>query len=133
MLDSLGETHTRTVKHLKDYVLQEGKAKRNIDAVIEKSISPKEIPLQNNFCDCGLFLLGYLEKFFANPRNFVTKILNREMNVKIDWLDLDPKNMRSYIRDLLFELAKEQRAERRRLESEKRKKRKKNNLQKAAI
>ncbi len=129
MLDSLGETHTRTVKHLKDYVLQEGKAKRNIDAVIKKSISPKEIPLQNNFCDCGLFLLGYLEKFFANPRNFVTKILNRE----IDWLDLDPKKMRSYIRDLLFELAEEQRAERRRLESEKRKKRKKNNLQKAAI
>jgi len=129
VLDSLGETHTRTVKHLKDYVLQEGKAKRNIDAVIEKSISPKEIPLQNNFCDCGLFLLGYLEKFFANPRNFVTKILNRE----IDWLDLDPKKMRSYIRDLLFELAEEQRAERRRLESEKRKKRKKNNLQKAAI
>lgn len=125
MLDSLGATHPRTVRHLKDYVLEEGKAKRNIDAIIDKSMNPKEIPLQNNFCDCGLFLLGYLDKFFVNPREFVTKILTREMSVEIDWPDLDPRRMRSYIRDLLFGLAKEQQAERRKLELQRREKRKK--------
>ena len=125
MLDSLGATHPRTVRHLKDYVLEEGKAKRNIDAIIDKSMNPKEIPLQNNFCDCGLFLLGYLDKFFVNPREFVTKILTREMSVEIDWPDLDPKQTRNCIRDLLFKLAKEQQAERQKLELEKREKRKK--------
>ncbi|OCL13616.1 cysteine proteinase, partial [Glonium stellatum] len=109
--NSLGATHPRTVRHLKDYVLEEGKSKRNIDAIIEKSMNPKEIPLQNNFCDCGLFLLGYLDKFFVNPREFVTKILTREMSVERDWPDLDPKQMRNYIRSLLFKLAKEQQAE----------------------
>ena len=88
-------------------------------------MNPKEIPLQNNFCDCGLFLLGYLDRFFVNPREFVTKILTREMSVEIDWPDLDPKQMRNCIRDLLFELAREQQAERRKLELERREKRKK--------
>lgn len=125
VLDSLGATHPRTVRHLKDYVLEEGKAKRNIDAIIDKSMNPKEIPLQNNFCDCGLFLLGYLDKFFVNPKEFVTKILTREMSVEIDWPDLDPKQMRNCIRNLLFKLAKGQQAERRKLELEKREKRKK--------
>ncbi|OCK82183.1 cysteine proteinase [Lepidopterella palustris CBS 459.81] len=125
VLDSLGVVHSKTVRFLKDYIAEEGKVKRNIDAIIEKSINPKDIPTQNNFCDCGVFLLGYLDKFFVNPREFVTKILTREMDLEKDWPDLNPKHMRSYIRDLLFKLAEEQQAERRKLEAEKREKRKK--------
>ncbi len=84
----------------------EGKAKRNLDITIKEvpAMTVKDIPLQENFCDCGLFLLGYVAKFLHEPREFVTKVLRREYDVNKDWPEMDASEMRTEIRKLIFDL-----------------------------
>jgi sentrin-specific protease 7 len=111
ILDSLGHTRSPTVRALKDWVAAEGKEKRGIEAVIkEKGFYPKsdQIPTQSNFTDCGVYLLGYAEKFFQDPDEFKRKLLTGEMTAGEDWPELKPKDMRKNLRDIIFELAKEQ-------------------------
>ncbi|KAF2462735.1 uncharacterized protein BDR25DRAFT_122618 [Lindgomyces ingoldianus] len=113
VLDSLGHTHPRAVRHLKDYIQQEGKAKRNMEAVIaQNAFNVKEIPLQNNFVDCGVFVLGYLQKFFHDPHDFVRSILSREMSKEDHWPDMHAPRMRNQMREILQGLAKQQSQER---------------------
>lgn len=113
-LDSLGLSHSPTVRILKDYLAQEGKAKRALefpdDAI--KGMTAKGIPLQNNFCDCGLYLLGYLEKLVRNPQDLCHKILQRELDVDVDWPSLNPSHMRDQLRTRIQELHAQQEAER---------------------
>ncbi|KAJ2585216.1 hypothetical protein EV177_009987, partial [Coemansia sp. RSA 1804] len=33
------------------------------------------VPLQNNLCDCGVFLLHYVEEFVRDPAGFVAMAL----------------------------------------------------------
>ena len=111
VLDSLGHTRSPTVRALKDWVAAEGKAKRGIEAVItEKGLYPKAplIPTQNNFSDCGVYLLGYAQQFFADPDLFRDKLISGEMSTERDWPLLNPSTMRNNLRDILFKLAREQ-------------------------
>ena len=114
-LDSLGLAHSPTVRALKDYLHEEMKDKRGSmdweDAQM-KGITAKQIPLQNNYCDCGLFLLGYMDKFVENPRDFATKLLQREYDENKDWPKLIPSKMRTNIRALVQDLHAEQEGER---------------------
>ncbi|PMD52729.1 cysteine proteinase, partial [Hyaloscypha bicolor E] len=76
-LDSLGSSHTTTCSNLKDYLVLEIKDKKNIDIERPGSIgtTAKGIPTQNNYYDCGLFLLSYVEMFLKSPDEFVSGIL----------------------------------------------------------
>jgi len=113
-LDSLGLSHSPTIRILKDYLAQEGKEKRALeypeDAI--KGMTAKGIPLQNNFCDCGLYLLGYLDKLVLNPQDLIHKILQRELDADVDWPALNPSHMRHQLRTEIQELHREQEAER---------------------
>lgn len=113
-LDSLGLSHSPTVRILKDYLAQEGKAKRALeypdDAI--KGMTAKGIPLQNNFCDCGLYLLGYLDKLVQDPQDLCHKILQRELDAEVHWPSLNPSQMRDQLRTKIQELHTEQEAER---------------------
>lgn len=71
-------------------------------------MTAKQIPEQDNFCDCGLFLLGYMEKFLQNPRELVNNILQRNLDVEKDWPDMRPTKMRNNIRDILIKMGEEQ-------------------------
>jgi len=113
-LDSLGLAHSPTVRTLKDYLHEEMKDKRGLmdwEDHQMKGITAKQIPLQNNYCDCGLFLLGYMDKFAENPRDFVTKLLQRGYDEKKDWPKLIPNEMRTNIRELVQDLHAEQEGE----------------------
>jgi sentrin-specific protease 7 len=44
-------------------------------------VTAKQIPQQDNFSDCGLFLLGYVEKFLESPEKFVEKVVERREKV----------------------------------------------------
>jgi sentrin-specific protease 7 len=99
-LDSLGLARYATTKALKEYVVQEGKAKLNID-INESEISglaAKRIPMQKNFSDCGLFVCAYLEKFTVDPADFKTKELER---IEQDWGELHSDVLRSRMRELI--------------------------------
>ncbi|MCJ1403735.1 hypothetical protein MMC11_006958 [Xylographa trunciseda] len=114
-LDSLGIAHSPTIRVLKDYLREEANDKRGgmtFDDTQIKGITVKQIPLQDNFCDCGLFLLGYMEKFVEDPRDFVTKVLQRDFDPMKDWPNLNPTVMRVTIRDLVQELHSKQEDER---------------------
>lgn len=107
--DSFGTAHAQTVKVLKQYLREEASDKRGQMEFDEKElqgVTAKQIPQQDNFCDCGLFLLGYMEKFFDDPRDFINKIMRRQWDVQKDWPNLGPSIMRTKLRSLLLELGK---------------------------
>ncbi|KAF2845279.1 hypothetical protein T440DRAFT_472781 [Plenodomus tracheiphilus IPT5] len=115
ILDSLGQTRSGAVRALKDWISAEGKAKRGMDADIkENGYYPKssQIPTQSNWSDCGVYLLGYVDKFFQNPDGFKNKLLTGEMSVGRDWSELDPQQIRNRMRETLFACMKEQDAAR---------------------
>lgn len=108
--DSLGLTHSPTIRTLKNYLHEEGRAKRGLewdDASI-KGVTAKNIPQQNNLCDCGLFLLGYVDKFLDDPKEFTSKISARQYDVQEDWPRLNPSTLRISIRKQIIDLHEEQ-------------------------
>lgn len=113
ILDSLDSSHPKTSANLKQYLAEEGRVKRAADIKVDKQMKAKGIPQQSNFCDCGVFLVGYIDKFFKDPDEFVRKILTREMDPEIDWPEMDPSNMRNSIRKTLLGLHERQEEERR--------------------
>ena len=106
-LDSLGLGHPSTARNLKDYLQEEGRAKRGFDVDIKdiSGVTAKDIPLQSNFCDCGLYLLGYMDKFLENPRRLIYQLLQREPQ---HWPKINSSDMRIEIRDLLLRLYEDQ-------------------------
>ena len=110
--DSFGYARGSVVRILKQYLVEEAKAKRGgmeLDEMQIKGITAKDIPQQRNFSDCGLFMLGYTEKFLSSePRDFVSKIISRQFDVKNDWPRMDAAMMRSSIRDQLQSLHRDE-------------------------
>ena len=113
-LDSLGLSHSPTVRALKDYLAEEGKSKRSLeypdDAI--RGMTAKGIPLQTNFCDCGLYLLGYLDKLIQDPQDLCYKILQRELDEGKDWPCLNPSQLRDQLRSQIQVLHAKQENER---------------------
>ncbi|KAF7545167.1 hypothetical protein G7Z17_g9389 [Cylindrodendrum hubeiense] len=116
-LDSLGSSHSVTCRHLKDYLVEEARHKKNVElAKIPGGMTAKRIPEQDNHCDCGVFVLGYMEEFLKDPDGAVRKLLQKE---DMGW-NIKPFEIRAKVRDLLFTLQKEQED---RVEAEKARKR----------
>ena len=114
--DSLGLAHAPTVRNLKDYLHEEGKTKRDgmeWEDMQIKGMTAKQIPHQDNFCDCGLFLLGYVAKFLEDPRDFISRTLRKEIDEEKDWPKMVPSELRSNIRELIMDLHGEQMDEKR--------------------
>ncbi|KAL8950221.1 MAG: hypothetical protein Q9222_003728 [Ikaeria aurantiellina] len=113
--DSFGTPHPQTIKTLKQYLHEEASDKRGQMEFSEKElqgVTAKQIPQQDNFCDCGLYLLGYMEKFFDDPREFINKVMRKQWDLVKDWAKLEPSSMRTKIRELLLDLEKKNRPER---------------------
>lgn len=106
-LDSFGIGRSREVGVLKHYLSLEAKEKRNmeLDPKSFPAMTAKGIPEQLNFSDCGVYLLGYIQKFAQNPDGFIRKILQREMNEEKDFKDFDPVEKRNEVREKLLEIS----------------------------
>lgn len=103
-LDTGGRSSTASM--LKDYVIEEGKQKRNleVDKLDIKGMTAKGIPHQGNFYDCGLYVCLYLEKFMSNPHKFAQAVLTREDSA-LNWPKrLSSSNMRQRFYEFLQEL-----------------------------
>ena len=114
--DSLGLPRSSTIRILKDYLREEAKAKRGgmeFEPGDIKGITATHIPQQDNYYDCGVFLLGYVAKFLEDdPKEFIAKIIKREYDETKDWPKLKPSLLRSNIRDQVLKLHNDQVAER---------------------
>lgn len=104
-MDSLGSRHGATCKALKNYLVLEAKDKKGIDlGAVPGGMKARGIPEQNNFCDCGVFVLAYMEEFLQDPDELMRKILTKET---LDWT-INPVQLRVKVRDLLLVLQQEQ-------------------------
>ncbi|KAF7191726.1 Ubiquitin-like-specific protease 2 [Pseudocercospora fuligena] len=108
--DSFGFGRSKEIKVLKDYLVMEAKTKRKMELSVSQipQMTAKGIPGQKNFSDCGVYLLGYIEKFAQNPDDFVRKLLQFEM--REEDFEFDPSQKRVDIRDKLLELSRENEA-----------------------
>ncbi|KAI6832071.1 hypothetical protein KC340_g7332 [Hortaea werneckii] len=106
-LDSFGSPHTAEIRFLKDYLKAEADAKRGMefDRDALQGVTAKGIPEQTNFCDCGVYLIGYIEQFAKDPRRFVSKVLSKQLDQQADFASFDPSAKRAEVRDELLDLA----------------------------
>ncbi|RBR18313.1 uncharacterized protein FIESC28_06086 [Fusarium coffeatum] len=104
-LDSLGASHAPTCKVLRDYLIEEAKDKKGLTITeTPGGMTARGIPEQDNYCDCGVYVLGYMENFLRNPDDAVRRLLHKEPS---GWV-VKPQEIRAKVRDLLFEFQKEQ-------------------------
>lgn len=77
ILDSLGSSHPSVHKKLKSYLVAEAKDKK--DQILDASqfaTCKADVPSQDNFSDCGLFLIQYADTLLRQPE-IVKYLLNR--------------------------------------------------------
>ncbi|QSS53197.1 Ulp1 protease [Histoplasma capsulatum var. duboisii H88] len=108
--DSLGCSRSPTVRILRLYLEEEGRAKRSltIDTRRIGGMAAQHIPHQPNFSDCGLYLLTYLEKFMWDPDMFIRKLVRKEMNQYDDWPPMKSRVLRRRLRNFLLKLHEEE-------------------------
>ncbi|XP_069866671.1 sentrin-specific protease 6 isoform X1 [Dipodomys merriami] len=108
LMDSLrGPSRSNVVKILREYLEVEWEvkkgSKRSFSKDVMKGSNPK-VPQQNNFSDCGVYILQYVESFFENP------ILNFELPMNLmNWFP--PPRMRTKreeIRNIILKLQEAQ-------------------------
>lgn len=60
----MGLKHPSTINALSDYLVKEAKSKIDVDLARDDIVnSYADVPKQRNSCDCGVFLLHYVEIF----------------------------------------------------------------------
>ncbi|XP_058147059.2 sentrin-specific protease 6-like [Dasypus novemcinctus] len=108
LMDSLRDpSQSNVVKILREYLEVEWEvkkgSKRSFSKDVMKDSNPK-VPQQNNFSDCGVYILQYVESFFENP------ILNFELPMNLtNWFP--PPRMRTKreeIRNVILKLQEDQ-------------------------
>jgi sentrin-specific protease 7 len=123
IIDPMGIGHPRAITVLKDYLIEEARSKRGmeIDRSMFQGLNVNQgIPKQDNYYDCGVFILGYLDKFMSGPEEFGKKLLAKSFDEGADWPEMKSNNMRNTMRVLLQQIAKEQRELRQTKRQEKR-------------
>ncbi|XP_055569428.1 sentrin-specific protease 6 isoform X3 [Falco cherrug] len=111
LMDSLrGPSRSNVVKTLREYLEVEWEVrkgnKRSFSKDVMKGSNPK-VPQQNNFSDCGVYILQYVESFFENP------IVSFELPMNLtDWFPRPRmKTKREEIRKIILKLQEQQNKE----------------------
>ncbi|KFY39529.1 hypothetical protein V495_05907 [Pseudogymnoascus sp. VKM F-4514 (FW-929)] len=110
-LDSLAMTHSPTCSNLRDFLVAEAKEKLGVEITLTQpsiGMTAKNIPEQNNFCDCGLFLLGYIEGFLDHPDETIHGIMQGKTDMASSFPKMNAPEMRTDMRNLIFKLRREQ-------------------------
>ncbi|KAK6514060.1 hypothetical protein TWF506_008487 [Arthrobotrys conoides] len=86
ILDSMVGYHTATLKAVKTYLISEAKEKQNVTLDLEDftGLMPRKLPGQDNFSDCGLFMLHYIEKWLSEPTRIKEKLYERDFGSEED-------------------------------------------------
>ncbi|XP_062981017.1 sentrin-specific protease 6 isoform X2 [Elgaria multicarinata webbii] len=111
LMDSLrGPSRSNVVRTLREYLEVEWEvrkgSKRSFSKDVMKGSNPK-VPQQNNFSDCGVYVLQYVESFFETP------IISFELPMNLtDWFPRPRmKTKREEIRNIILNLQEQQNKE----------------------
>ncbi|KAG7088240.1 hypothetical protein E1B28_012254 [Marasmius oreades] len=79
IMDSLGQKHPRAVNTLASYLKFEAmdKQQKEADAITKAVGKYAQVPLQPNFCDCGIYLLHFVRTFVSKTDHLV-KVITKE-------------------------------------------------------
>uniref|UniRef100_A0AAV2KCV4 Unconventional myosin-VI n=1 Tax=Knipowitschia caucasica TaxID=637954 RepID=A0AAV2KCV4_KNICA len=108
IMDSLrGPARSTVVKTLREYLEVEWEVRRGTQRSFNKDVvkgSSPRVPQQDNFSDCGVYVLQYVESFFQNPIPSFQLPLNLS-----DWFPSQRmKTKREEIRELILRLQQQQ-------------------------
>ncbi|XP_072534750.1 sentrin-specific protease 6 isoform X2 [Salminus brasiliensis] len=112
IMDSLrGPARSTVVKTLREYLEVEWEVKkgtqRSFGKEVMKGSSPR-VPQQDNFSDCGVYVLQYVESFFENP----LPSFHLPMNL-LDWFPQQRmKTKRDEIKELILKIQSQQQLDR---------------------
>ncbi|KIM43367.1 hypothetical protein M413DRAFT_26515 [Hebeloma cylindrosporum] len=118
-LDSLGTRHPRAITKLATYLKLEAKDKKGIPNASLAQGKMASVPTQPNFCDCGVYLIHFVQTFMTDPKRYCRSILNQKttklMNKErqAEWHDEKVASMREDIARRIRNLSKQWKEERR--------------------
>jgi Ulp1 family protease len=76
IFDSLSASRNQAIKNLKEYLYFEAEDKLNIQINKEDICGfTAKTPKQPNHCDCGVYLLHFVEHFMTNPKCLETVLV----------------------------------------------------------
>ncbi|KAF9046438.1 hypothetical protein BJ165DRAFT_1163354 [Panaeolus papilionaceus] len=114
VFDSLGIRHTAVGKNLSNYLKMEALDKKGVINASNCESKIAAVPIQPNFCDCGLYLLHFAKVFMNDPagyfKHIVTpkpKMSNSEyLKLKKDrWRDEEVPGLRGHLKQRIVELS----------------------------
>ncbi|GAA5934058.1 hypothetical protein JCM3775_002863 [Rhodotorula graminis] len=75
--DWLGAPHEQVANRVRDYLVREAASKWGLNETSPDDVQvvKVDVPQQPNSCDCGLYLLHYVETFFKNPQLYLDAAL----------------------------------------------------------
>lgn len=112
ILDSLNTRRGGVAKNLRSYITKEALDKRGLH-VEKRDIKYKlcSVPTQPNFCDCGVYLIHFVESFLKNPER-IAKLWaesdhREDISEKLNILFEPPVSKREVLQRSLLELYKD--------------------------
>lgn len=114
ILDSLRASGaSNSIRILKDYIVSEAwdKKQLKIDRDLIAGSSPRT-PQQTNYCDCGVYVIHYVERFLRRPKLFAGLMVDRTGHAKKElengWGIEKLNKKREVLRNTLLRLRKRQ-------------------------
>ncbi|KAF8908964.1 hypothetical protein CPB84DRAFT_1843311 [Gymnopilus junonius] len=77
-MDSLGTRHPQAIKRLANYLKMEAQDKKGVQGASLAMGKFASVPVQPNFCDCGVYLLHFAETFMTQPKEYYKNILSQK-------------------------------------------------------
>ncbi|KAF8195366.1 hypothetical protein BJ912DRAFT_138312 [Pholiota molesta] len=75
--DSLGTNHPHAAKKLSQYLRMEAKDKKGIPNAGVATGRTAYVPVQPNFCDCGVYLIHFAQTFLTDPKKYFDIIMSQ--------------------------------------------------------
>ncbi|TRM64160.1 hypothetical protein BD626DRAFT_547865 [Schizophyllum amplum] len=107
--DSLGSQHQSAVKKLNTYLGLEARDKKGVENVSDVKGKMASVPVQPNFCDCGIYLIHFFRTFLSDP-NFYLRQICAERKKSRDhgerkkvWHEEEVGSMRQTLKEIIEE------------------------------
>ncbi|KJA24049.1 hypothetical protein HYPSUDRAFT_39181 [Hypholoma sublateritium FD-334 SS-4] len=115
--DSLGTNHPHAIKKLGQYLRMEAKDKKGIANAGLAAGKTVFVPVQPNFCDCGVYLLHFAQTFLSDPAKYHRLITSQGRSISNEtrqdiWNDKKVADMRQELATQIGQLSTEWKKER---------------------